>query len=59
MKRKSFHVGENTLENPVRATPTDKCDTIAFGKEEAFTSTEVAVAIQRLKSGKAADEDKI
>ena len=45
------------LLNPVRATPTDTCDTIDLGKEEVFTSTEVAAAIQGLKFGKAAGED--
>ena len=45
--------------NPVRATPIDTCDTIDFEKEEVFTLTEVAAAIQGLKSGKAADENEI
>ena len=60
MRRKSFHNGEKTedLLNPVRAAPTDTCDTINFGKE-VFTSTEVAAAIRGLKSGTAAGEDEI
>ena len=41
------------------ATPTDTCDTIDFGKEEVFTSTEVAAAIRGLKSGNAAGKDEI
>ena len=45
--------------NPVRATPTDTCDTIDYGKEEIFTLTKAAVAIRGLKSGKAAGEDEI
>ena len=47
------------LLNPVRATPTDTCDTIDFGKEELFTLIEVAAATWGLKSGKAAGEDEI
>ena len=47
------------LLNQVRATPTDACETIDFGKKEAFTSTEVAAATRGLKSGKATGEDKI
>ena len=47
------------LLNRERATSTDTCGTIDFGKEEIFTLTEVAAAIRRLKSGKAAGEDKI
>ena len=47
------------LLNQARATPTDTCDTIDFGKEEVFTLTEVAAAIRGLKSGKAASEDEI
>ena len=49
---------ENLL-YPIRATPTDTCDTIDFGKEEVFTFTEVAAVIRELKSGKVADEDEI
>ena len=48
---------ENML-NPVRATPTDTCDTIDFGKEEVFKSTEVAAAT-RIESGKDAGENEI
>ena len=44
---------------PVRATCTDIHDLINFGKEEVFTLTEVAAAIQGLKSGKAASENEI
>ena len=47
------------LLNPIRATTTDTCDTIDFGKKEVFTLTEVAAAIQELKCGKAAGEDEI
>ena len=47
------------LLNPVRATLTDICYTIDFGKEEGFTLTEVAAAIREMKSGKAAGEDEI
>ena len=47
-----------SLLNSVRATPTETCDAIDLWKEEAFTVTEVAAAIQRLKSGKAAGEVK-
>ena len=32
------------LLNPVMAAPTDTCDMIEFGKEEVFTSTEMAAA---------------
>ena len=45
------------LLNQVKATPTDTCDTIDFGKEKVFTLTEVAAAKRELKSGKAAGED--
>ena len=47
------------LMNPVRATPTDTCNTIDFRKEAVFTLTEVAAATRGLKFGKAAGEDKI
>ena len=50
---------ENEIFSPVRATSTDTCDTIDFGKEEVFTLTEVAPTIRGLKSGKAAVEDEI
>ena len=63
MKRKFFHDGENEyfadLLNPVRATPTDTCDTIDFGKEKVFTLTEVAAVIRGLKSENAASKDEI
>ena len=45
--------------NPVKATPTDTCDTIDCGKVEAFTLTEVATAMRGMKSGKAAGENEI
>ena len=45
--------------NPVRATPTNSCDTIGLAKEEVFTLADVAAAMQRIKSGKAAGENKI
>ena len=45
--------------NPVRVTPTDTCDMIDFQKEEVFTLTEAAAAMQGLKSRKAAGEDEI
>ena len=47
------------LLNPQKATPTDTCNTIKFGKEEIFTLTEVAVAMRALKSEKATGEDEI
>ena len=47
------------LLNPVKAIPTDTCNTIDFRKEEVFTLTEMAVAIRGLKTGKAAGEDEI
>ena len=47
------------LNYPVRATSTDTCDSIDFGKEEVFTLTKVAAAIVGLKSEKAAGEDEI
>ena len=47
------------LLNPARATPTDTCDTIDFGKDEVFASTEMPTAIIGLKSRKAAGEDEI
>ena len=47
------------LLNPVRATPTDTCDTIDFRKEEVFTSTEVATAIRGLKFEKVSGKDKL
>ena len=46
------------LLNPVKATPTDTCNTIEFGKE-VFPLTERAAAIRQLKSGEAAGEDEI
>ena len=47
------------LLNLIRATTTNLCDTIDFGKEEVFTLLEVAAAIRGLKSGKAAGQDEI
>ena len=47
------------LLNPVRATPTELCDTIDFEKEKIFTFTKVAAAIRGLKSGKAAGKDEM
>ena len=47
------------LLNSVRATSTDSCDTIDFGKEEVFTLAKVASAIRELKSGKATGKDEI
>ena len=47
------------LSNPVKITPTDTYNTIDFRKEEVFTLTEVAAAIQGLKFGKAAGEDEL
>ena len=47
------------LLNSVRATPTDMCLMIEFGKEDVFTLTEVAAAIRGLKCRKAAGEDEI
>jgi len=45
------------LLNPVKATNDDTHELICFGKEEVFTVREIAAAIGRLKSGKAAGED--
>ena len=45
------------LLNPVRAPPSETCDTIDSGKEEVFVLTEVAAAIKGLNSEKAAGED--
>ena len=47
------------LLNPVKATSTNTCDTINFGKEEVFTLIEVAAAVRGLKSGKSAGKDEI
>ena len=47
------------LLNPVRATPTGTWDAIDFGKEEAFTLTEVEAATQRLNFRKAVGKDQI
>ena len=46
------------LLNPIKATPTDTCNTIDLGKKVVFTLTEVAATIQGLKS-MAPGEDKI
>ena len=44
--------------NPVKASTRDtKCH--IWGEEEVFTAAEVATAIKRIKSGKAAGEDEI
>ena len=47
------------LLNPVKATTNDTQVMIHLGEEEVFTAAEVATAIKRLKSGKAAGEDEI
>ena len=47
------------LFNPVRAKPTDTCDTIDFEKEKVLILTKVAAAIRGFKFGKTASEDKI
>jgi len=47
------------LLNPVKAINDDTHEPICFGKEEVFAAREVATAIGRLKSGKAAGEDEI
>ena len=47
------------LLNPLRAIPTDTYHTIEFCEAEVFTWTEVAAAIQGLKSRKDAGEDEI
>jgi len=44
------------LLNPVKAINDDTHKPICFGKEEVFTAREIAEAISRLKSGKAAGE---
>ena len=46
------------LLNPVKATPTDTCDTIDFRKE-LFALTEAAAASRGMKSGKLVSVDKI
>ena len=58
-EKKIFSRGREYFEdllNRIKATPTDTCDTIDFGKE-VFTLTEVEAAIRGLKSEKAAGED--
>ena len=47
------------LLNPIRATFTDKCNEIDFGKKEVFTLMEVTTAIRGLKSRKTAGKDEI
>ena len=47
------------LLNPARATPTDTCGSIDFGKEKVFTLTEVTATIRGLQSEKPADENEI
>ena len=47
------------LLNPVEATTLDTSKSIHFGEEELLTTAEVATAIRRLKSEKAAGEDEI
>jgi len=47
------------LLNSVKATNDDTHEPICFGEEKVFTAREVATAIGRLKSGKAAGEDEI
>ena len=45
--------------NPVKALTHDTHEVTYLGKEEVFTAAEVATAIKRIKSGKAAGEDEI
>jgi len=47
------------LWNPVKAINDDTHEPICFGKEDVFTAREVAAAIGRIKSRKAAGEDEI
>ena len=47
------------LLNPVEASTRVAQEAIHLGEEEVFTAAEVATATKRIKSGKAADEDKI
>ena len=61
---KSFNDGENTLYfedllNPVKASTRDTHEVTHLGRTRFFTAAEVATAIKRIKSGKAAGEDKI
>ena len=61
MRRKYFLLGKffEDFLNQARTTLTDTCNTIDFGKKEVFTLTEMAAAIQKMKSGKAASEYEI
>ena len=45
--------------NPVKTSTHDIHEVIHLGEEEVFTATEVATAINGIKSGKAAGEDEI
>ena len=42
-----------------KTSPTGKCDSIDFGKEEVFTMAEVEATIRGLKSEQATGKDKI
>ena len=46
------------LLNPVKTSTRDQWEVAHLGEEEIFTAAEVATAIKRIKSGKAASEDK-
>ena len=43
--------------NPVKASTCETQEVIRLGKEEVFTTAEVAAAIKAIKSGKAAGAD--
>ena len=45
--------------NPARASTCDTQKVRHLGEEEIFTAAEVATAIKKIKSGKAAGEDEI
>ena len=61
MRRQSFldKVKKKILLSPVQATPTNTFCTIDFGRKKVFKLTFIVAEIRRLKSGKAAGEDKI
>ena len=47
------------ISNLVKASTRETQEVIHLGEEEVFVAAEVATAVKRIKSGKAADEDKI
>ena len=58
MRTKSLLDGEIFL-NPVKASTRDTKEVTHLGKEEVFTTAEVATAIKEMKFGKAAGKDEI